>query len=228
MSSFVIVYLLGAAVMLALIANDGGRYTSPEILCMCLPFIFALDFFLRFTVQQTPSQMVKPYLLLPLPRNTCVNHFVATSVVSWGNAVWLIMVVPFCLMSVVFSYGLWPSFLLIVYCWLLAMANSQWYAIVRTLINDSLLWWLLPVAFYALLLVPMVLLDGAAGDLFLQAVTMPGEQIAAGNPLPLLFAAALLALLIKANVATQQQHVMKEVQAVEKTKEVRSAKSYAF
>ena len=31
MSSFVIVYLLGAAVMLALIANDGGRYTSPEI-----------------------------------------------------------------------------------------------------------------------------------------------------------------------------------------------------
>ena len=63
MSSFVIVYLLGAAVMLALIANDGGRYTSPEILCMCLPFIFALDFFLRFTVQQTPSQMVKPYLL---------------------------------------------------------------------------------------------------------------------------------------------------------------------
>ena len=126
MSSFVIVYLLGAAVMLALIANDGGRYTSPEILCMCLPFIFALDFFLRFTVQQTPSQMVKPYLLLPLPRNTCVNHFVATSVVSWGNAVWLIMVVPFCLMSVVFSYGLWPSFLLIVYCWLLAMANSQW------------------------------------------------------------------------------------------------------
>ena len=90
------------------------------------------------------------------------------------------------------------------------MANSQWYAIVRTLINDSLLWWLLPVAFYALLLVPMVLLDGAAGGLFLQAVTMPGEQIAAGNPLPLLFAAALLALLIKANVATQQQHVMKE------------------
>ena len=80
--------------------------------------------------------------------------------------------------SVVFSYGLWPSFLLIVYCWLLAMANSQWYAIVRTLINDSMLWWLLPVAFYALLLVPMVLLDGAAGDLFLQAVTMPGEQIA--------------------------------------------------
>ena len=59
MSSFVIVYLLGAAVMLALIANDGGRYTSPEILCMCLPFIFALDFFLRFTVQQTPSQMRK-------------------------------------------------------------------------------------------------------------------------------------------------------------------------
>ena len=35
---------------------------------------------------------------------------------------------------------------------------AQRVALVRTLINDSMLWWLLPVAFYALLLVPMVLL----------------------------------------------------------------------
>ena len=228
MSSFVIVYLMGGAILLALIANDNSKYTSPEILCLCAPFIFAIDFLLRFIMQQTPSQMVRPYLLLPLPRNTCVNHFITTSVVNWGNTMWQLMVVPFCLMSVVFSYGLWSSFLLCIYFWLLTMINSQWYAIVRTLINDSLLWWFMPAAFYALLFVPMALFDNQTANWSMHTFTISGEHIANGNPLPLLFAGILLTLLIKTNAAIQHHHIMKEVQTANKPKEMRATKQFAF
>lgn len=228
MSLVVVVYLMGGAVMLALIANDSQRFTSPEFLCLCAPFIFAVDFLLRFTMQQTPAQMVKPYILLPLPRRMCVGQFVATSVLSWGNTVWLVMVVPYCLMSVVFSHGLWTALLLTLYFWLLAMTNSQWYAIVRTLINDSMLWWLLPVAVYALMFVPLALLGGTALSSFMRAFTLPGSQITVGNPLPLLIAGLVLAAIIRCNASIQFIHVMSEVQGNGKTKEIRSARKFAF
>ena len=70
------VYLMGAAVGLALIANDSRHFTSIEIMCLCAPFIFALDFVMRFSVQQTPAQIIKPDLLLPLPRRTCINSII--------------------------------------------------------------------------------------------------------------------------------------------------------
>lgn len=228
MSLVVVAYLLGGAVMLALIANDSQRSTSPEFLCLLSPFIFAVDFLLRFTVQQTPTQMVKPYLLLPLPRRMCVGQFVTTSVLGWGNTVWLVMVVPYCLMSVVFSHGLWTALLLTLYFWLLAMINSQWYAIVRTLINDSILWWLLPAGVYALMFTPMALLNGAEFNLFLKTFTLPGSQITVGNPLPLVIAGIVLAALVRGNMEVQLSHVMSEVQGDQKAKEIKSARTFAF
>lgn len=227
MVAVVVVYLLAASVGLALIANDSRRFTSPECLCICAPVIFLIDFLMRFTVQQTPSQIVKPYLLLPLPKDTCINSVIAASLLSWGNAVWLVLVVPFCIMAVLFSYGVWPCVLLTAYFWLLAMANSQWYAIVRTLINDSMAWWLLPVSFYALLLAPPLLADGAFGDAFMAMYEFPGTGICDGSVLPIAAALGVLLAVTAVNRRVQRAHIISEVQA-DNGKELRTVRQYRF
>ena len=210
------VYLMGAAVGLALIANDSRHFTSIEIMCLCAPFIFALDFVMRFSVQQTPAQIIKPYLLLPLPRRTCINSIIANSLLGWGNTVWLILVVPFCIMSVLFSYGLWQCILLTAYFWILAMINSQWYAITGTLLNDSIAWIALPVVVYGLTLLPPFFLDDIYSDYFIKLYELPGTEMGRGSILPIATALALLAIVATINRNIQDSHMMEEVRADEK------------
>ena len=115
--SFGFLYMLFLAVMLSLIANN-SRGTTPLEFCFGLaPFLLLLDFASRFMAQQTPAQIVKPYYLLPLSRYDCIDTFVATSILTRYNFTWFVILVPFTLMSLVFSYGVWMSlaFLLIIY-----------------------------------------------------------------------------------------------------------------
>lgn len=99
-AAFVIIYLIFFAVMFALIANDSVTTTSVEFLFGLFPFILTLDFLFRFTAQQTPAQIVKPYVLLPLPRYACIDSFIGSSLFSGGNLIWFAMIAPYLLMSV--------------------------------------------------------------------------------------------------------------------------------
>ena len=63
-----VLYMMFIAVLLSLIANDSTTFTAPQFFFSILPFLLAVDFLARFFMQHTPSQMVKPYLLLPLRR----------------------------------------------------------------------------------------------------------------------------------------------------------------
>ena len=157
LSGFMIAYLMFFAVMLALIANSMDSMTSVELIMAALPFILLIDFLFRFLMQQTPSQIIKPYLLLPVPRKLCIDTFISTSLFNSGNLTWFAMLLPFALMSVVFSEGIWVSIGFLFCCYLFILANSQWYAIVRTLINRSVFWWALPLAVYALIALPIIL-----------------------------------------------------------------------
>ena len=203
-------YLLGTAVVLALAAKD-SRMTAPELMCMCLPVMLVIDFAMRFAMQQTPSQIVKPYLLLPLPKDACIRQFVATSLMSVGNCTWLVVAVPFCLMAVLFGYGAWPSLLLIVFVWLLTMANSQWYAIARTLINSNLLWWALPLCVYAALFAPILLWPDDTSCSIMYLYTKAGSCITDGSPTPVVAALALLCAVTWANMRVQSTHVIGEI-----------------
>lgn len=149
------VYLMAASVIFALIANDSRTFTATEILCATLPFILTFDFLVRFLAQQTPSQIVKPYTLLPLPTAVGIDAFITSSLINWGNALWLALIIPYIIMSVVFSYGALVSINLILFSYILILANSQWYSIARTLINSNLLWWALPIGYYALAFSPL-------------------------------------------------------------------------
>ena len=119
-----VLYLIGLSIPFAMIANESRSTTSVELLCVLLPFILLFDFGMRFLAQQTPSQIVRPYLLLPLSRYACIDAFVFSSLFNWGNLIWLTFVLPYILMSMIFSYGLLTSFLVIVFVIIMVLANS--------------------------------------------------------------------------------------------------------
>lgn len=110
LGGFMIVYLMFFAVMLSLIANESTSTTALELMMGVAPFILLLDFLFRFAAQQTPSQIVKPYVLLPIPKSVCIDAFIGTSLFTSGNLIWFAMLVPYAVMSVLFVEGFWTIY----------------------------------------------------------------------------------------------------------------------
>lgn len=205
---FVVVYLMMFAVILALGANETRRFTAPEFIMGWAPFIMLVDFWVRFIAQQTPSQIIKPYVLLPLPRYACVDSFIIDSLFGWGNAVWFVMLVPYCIMSVVFGYGIGTTISLLLLYYLMILANSQWYAIVRTLVIAHSWWWALPVIITAGILSPWLFTDFEG---FFRFYATAGSGLENGNVMPHLLVFGVLALLVAVNRRIQYNNVMAEI-----------------
>ncbi len=208
-------YMLMFSILLALDANSSTHYTPIEYIFGIMPFILTIDFGARFAAQQTPSQIVKPYVLLPLPRYACIDSFIINSLMSWGNLLWFFLLVPYCLMSVVFAYGVLPSLSVLLFYYISILANSQWYSICRTLVVGSLLWWLLPIAVYL-----GVYSVWAFGDFstFFDCYTTIGSCLEQGSVLPHLAVAALLVALLLANRRLQYHNVWREMGKQQATK----------
>ena len=71
-----VIYLMGLAILFSQLANSDNTTTATENLFMVMPFLLLVDFGMRFTMQQTPAHIIKPYILLPLPRYTCIDALV--------------------------------------------------------------------------------------------------------------------------------------------------------
>lgn len=227
--SFGFVYLVSIAVMLSVIANSSKGTTPLEFTFGLAPFLLLLDFGFRFLAQQTPAQTAKTYCLLPLPRYVCVDSFIATSILSTSNLIWLVLLVPFTIMSVLFSYGIWMSLIFLAVWWLLIVTNSQWYLIVRTLVNDSLWWWALPVAVYAAMATPILAAIGSIKGWvqFFDLYATIGTMIERDNLLIYIGIIALLVALIYINRRLQYTHVRSELQKKESV-ETHNTRQLAF
>ncbi|MCR5129944.1 MAG: DUF5687 family protein [Prevotella sp.] len=219
LSGFMIAYLMFFAVMLALIANSSATQTAVELMMGIAPFILLIDFLFRFLAQQTPSQIIKPYLLLPIPRQLCIDTFISTSLFTWGNVIWFAMLLPYALMSIVFSEGIWVTLGFLFCYYLLILANSQWYAIVRTLINRHVLWWILPIVFYAIVALPIIIKGGSekGWDNFFDLYASAGTAISAGRLWPYLLALLFLVVFTAINRRLQMASIMSEVSKTEQT-----------
>ncbi len=217
MTIFGFVYLCFIAILLSLAANDSRSYTPVEFVCGTIPFILVLDFFSRFAVQEIPAQLIKPYVLLPISKYSCIDNFIGTTLLSGYNFSWFAFLVPYILMSVVFSSGVWASLGILFFFWLLILVNTQWYHIARTLINDSALWWILVGVVYAIMAMPWYLGKHARLDYLFDFYTNIGRFITDGSPLPYLVPVALLILLISINRHIQYSHILSELMHLEKT-----------
>lgn len=123
-----------------------------------MPFLLILDFGLRFMTQQTPLMLVKPYLLTPISRYSAIDCFLVQQLLDAGNLIWMTGFLPYAF--VVWCGGLtgWATIGMLLLLHLMILVNSQWYLLVRTLVNQHMLWWLLPAAVYGLLLLPVFVL----------------------------------------------------------------------
>ena len=223
----VITYLMLIAVGFSLAINGSRTTTAIEFICSILPFVLAIDFGMRFIAQQTPSQIIKPYSLLPLPRNICVDAFILSSIINWGNFIWFAFFVPFMLMSVVFSYGLISTFFTLLFILFLILANSQWYAIVRTLVNNSVRWWILPLVVYAIIALPLYC-HGIDFDNFLDFYSLPGYAIGCHNILPVIAATITFIVITSINKKIQCSCVERELVKTERETPVENVKKYTF
>ncbi len=216
-AAFICIYLVGFAVMLATIANESSHMSSVDLLCCILPLVSAIDFGARFLMQQTPAQLVRPYLLLPIPKNTCINGFIISSLTGMGNFLWFFMFIPYIIMSVVFSYGIITSLLLIVFLTVTVMIFSQWYAIIRTLINDKLYYWAIPALVYATFVIPFFT---DCDNLYIAAFSAIGESITGHSTLAIICPIVLLCALVAVNRNIQRHYVMGELMHTKRTKVV--------
>ena len=155
MIALLVMYLIGISITFALIATDVKSSTAYEFMYSFLPFAMTLDFFARFMLQQTPSQQVKPYVLLPIPRYTCIDFFIIRSLLSYGNLVMMFLYVPFALMAVVFAEGIGLTTLFLLGFYVIELIISQAYSIFRTLVSHNMLYWIGIVPVLALLASPL-------------------------------------------------------------------------
>lgn len=217
--SCMLLYLIFIAIMFSLLTNESKDVTPLEFIFGISPFVLLVDFFVRFMAQQTPSQLIRPYVLLPIPRYACIDTFLITSMLNLGNLTWFVMLVPFTFMSVLFNYNILITLSFLLLWWIMVLANSQWFLICRTKITDSQLWWLLPIGIYALMGLPIILQLGMnkGWEDFFNLYAGIGTMIERGNPLPFLGVILLLVVLLLLNRRMQYRHIWNELAKVEET-----------
>lgn len=219
---------MGLAVGLSLIVNSDITATATENLCIGIPFLLLVDFNMRFTMQQTPAHIIKPYILLPLPRYTCIDAFIYSSLISKGNFVWFAFFLPYALMSIVFSYGLATATLTMLLCLVLILVNSQWYSIVRTLINRSVIWWILPIIIYGIEAMPLYIGSNAGWNQFCSLYSTIGTMLDKHNVLPIFIAIVVLVGITAFNRRLQYVSIERELMRTEVKKSVKKVNKFAF
>ena len=150
----VIIYLIGAAIILSTAVNSMRNVSAVEFFFSIMPVILTVDFFVRFMAQQTPTQIIRPYSILPIRFATVTNGFVLSSLMSRSNLIWFFLIAPYTLMSVVFGYGIETALLMWLLSYILILVNSQFYAIIRTLVNVHFIYWCIPIVVRAIVYSP--------------------------------------------------------------------------
>lgn len=215
-AGFTIMYLMFFAVIMALAANNSTTVTACELMYGFTPFILLIDFLMRFLMQQTPSQLLKPYSLLPLRKYDCVDCFLATSLLSSGNLIWFAMFIPYAIMSIIFVEGIWVALAFLLGFYLLILINSQWYLLMRTLINQHIAWWGLAIFVYLLLFSLWII--NLRIDPMMDTYACFGDRLSHGNVLCFALLVILLVILIAINRRVQYKYTWKELTQSKATK----------
>lgn len=222
-AAFWIGYLIFFGILFA-IGFDNGATEPYHILNAGLVFVLIVDFLFRFSFQQSTSQEVKPFLLLPLKRRRLIDFLLLRLGLSSQNTLWLFMFVPFAILTVFKFYGITG---VITYClgiWLLTVINCFWFQLCRTLMGEKIWWFLLPVAVYggliAALLIPE---EGVIWYFFMNL----GEGFITGNLLTFAGTLAVLGLFWMMNSWVTSTIFYQELNRVSDTK-VKHVSEYKF
>jgi len=189
----------------------------PEMIFYTMPFLLIVDFGARFATQQTPLMLVKPYLLTPISKYTAIECFLVSQIFEGGNFFWMTVFLPYTF--IVWCGGLsgWGAIGMLFLLHLMVVVNSQWYLLVRTLVNHHIFWGALPAVVYGLLIGPFLFLPDAMIDKYTDFVLDFVDQ---HGSLWLLFGiiAILFVVLFAINRHLQMHLVYDEISKKENTK----------
>ena len=219
--AFFVFYLLLYGTMFAAIATGAHE---PAMVVGLIPFMLILDFGIRFMVQQTPAMLMKPYVLLPLPRHSVIDTFIVSSLLSIYNWLWLCFFIPYVIIVLAGGCGWLIGLSLLLSGIFVIMANSQFYLIVRTLVSRSMLWWIMPIVVYGAYLLQLAI--DTKGDLFedeMDALVAFGE-----TPWLLLAIIVMLAVVLIINRKLQYRFACEEVSRQDKTSSSTMKHVYRF
>ena len=205
------VYLIFFAVMFAGIANEEAE---PAGWLYLMPLLMLIDFGSRFTFQQTPLMLVKPYMLLPMPVRSVIESFLVSTLMTSYNWLWLCFFLPYCFIILCGSASFGATLAVLISGMLIVLVNSQWYLLVRTLTRRSMLWWLLPLSVYAAYFVPLFTMTDNSNSFF--DSTMDAVVAFGSTWWFVLLCAALLAGFFFLNRWMQFRYVYEEISRSEK------------
>ncbi|MDR2860057.1 MAG: DUF5687 family protein [Mediterranea sp.] len=218
-------YLIFLGTTLAITLKNSSSGVEPyHIINKGLLIFILLDFLMRFPFQKTPTQAVKPYLLLPVKKDRLLDFLLLRSGLSGFNAIWLFFFIPFAVITIMQFYGIAGIITYSLGICLLMVLNNYWYLLCRTLLNERIWWIALPVAAYGILAVVEFVPDNHLLSTFTMNL---GEAFITGNALAFLGVLALIALVWLVNRNIMRQLVYSEINKVEDTK-VKHVSEYKF
>ena len=204
-------------------AFDTNNLEPYQIMNGGLILVLALDFLVRIPFQKTPTQEVKPYLLMPVKRNRIIDFLLVRSGLDGYNLFWLFMFVPFAFLTVMKFYGFLGVFTYCLGIWWLMIFNNYWFLLCRTLFSESIAWIALPLAVYGALAAGIFIPDKSEVVNFF--VTM-GEGFITGNIFVFLALLASIVAMGFINRGVMAGLIYKELNKVEDTKV--NASEYKF
>jgi hypothetical protein len=215
-------YLIFLGTLMAMALSYESR-EAYHLMSAGFVFFLIVDFLIRMPFQKTPTQEVKPYLLLPVSRNRVIDFLLLRSAADSYNLFWLFFFLPFAYISVIPFYGLAGVLLYCLGVWLITLFNNYWYLLCKTLIGESLAWMLLPIVVYGGVIAALFIPDES--PLFYGFMLL-GDGFVKGNLLAYGIVVAATALLFVLNRAVMTRLFYNEVNKVEDVK-VR-ASDYSF
>ena len=207
-------------------AFDGGAKEAYHVMNSGLIFILALDFLLRLPFLKTPTQEVKPYLLLPIKRSRLIDFLLLRSGLNSFNLLWLFLFVPFAIITVTKFHGIGGVLTYCIGIWLLIVFNNYWYLLCRTLMDERIWWVLLPIVIYGGIAAALFIPDNS--PLFSFFIDL-GEGFITGNILTFICVLVAITLMWFINRSIMQKLVYNELNKTEDTTvQVKTVSEYKF
>lgn len=162
-------YLGLMAMVFATMAREENT-AGYQFVFFILPPLLILDYVLRTGFNQKTILLVRPYLLLPIPKYASVDYLIIREVTRLYNLSWLFFIIPFGLFSGISHQGIGFMIGYTVACYLFFLINGLFFLLTQTLTTRHSICWLLPAGVYTLLTVPPFLTDflGDKADFYSQ------------------------------------------------------------
>lgn len=219
-------YLIFFGTMMGTLPSEDMGTEPYHLINSGLIFFLGMDFLIRFPFQKTPSQEMKPYLLLPIRRRRLIDFLLIRSGLNPFNLIWLFFFIPFALLTITKFYGLWGVITYSVGIWLLMIINNYWFLLCRTLMSERLWWVAVPIAAYGTIAAGLFLPEES--PLYEWSINI-GEGFITGNALTFLSTIIIIILAWGINRSVIQRFVYNELNKVEDTTvKVKNISDYRF